>query len=106
MDRRTCLPCTSLPHTQHHNPPPWPWSAETGQLVTRVGSSRVVDDVEFLPFLEAQIILRPGLVVIQGNEERHTSTYGTQWGVEGTRLSPPHPAPMGAAHPHRQHAPH
>lgn len=24
MDRRTCLPCASLPHTQHHNPPPGP----------------------------------------------------------------------------------
>lgn len=41
------------------------------------GGSRVVDDVEFLPFLEGQVVLRPGLVVIQGDEKRHPPACGT-----------------------------
>lgn len=61
--------------------------------------SRVVDDVEFLPFLEAQVILRPGLVVIQGDEERHAPTCGTWRGLRD-RLGPPQtPSPCSPPSP-------
>lgn len=59
-------------------PGSWPWGGMGGAGGDRGswGSSRVVDDVEFLPFLEAQVILCPGLVVVQGDEERHAPTCG------------------------------
>lgn len=38
--------------------------------------SRVVDDVELLALLEAEVILGAGLVLVEGDEQRHSSTCG------------------------------
>lgn len=64
------------------------------------GGSRVVDDVEFLPFLECQVILRPGLIVVQGDEECHPAACGTQRGPH--RAPPPRTqsAQLGGAGEH------
>lgn len=35
---------------------------------------RVVDDVELLSLLEAEVVLGAGLIVVQGDEQSHSST--------------------------------
>lgn len=70
----------------------------------RKGHSRVVDNLEPLPFLEGQIGLCPGLVVIEGHEGGH-SACGERWGVRGAEerrgVVPCHPpAPHREGHVH------
>lgn len=38
--------------------------------------SRVVDDVELLALLEAEVILGAGVVLVQGDEQSHSATCG------------------------------
>lgn len=70
--------CWALPATLHAQRRLWPRPGprEGLQGRERRGHSRVVDDLQPLPFLEGQVGLCPGLIVIEGHKGGHSTCGG------------------------------
>lgn len=57
-------------------------------------SSRVVDDVELLALLEAEVILGAGLILIEGDEQGHSPTCGHNTSAQPSPLKPTSPTAL------------